>query len=495
MTDEEFRQWVKDLRSEVLYAWDVLGLPPITGRDEEDLRQAFKSLRDFPVHEFECIDELTGDFSVIRNTHTAYSGIVNGFFPTMMKTKINYSNKGDGQSIYDWFADDSLFERHVKYCRRHFKKDSFYAYSNPVKSDIIFEIDGEPFRFTSGEGLLNTLFKDGMPYKEEYDYWLSPRDEEEGYSGYNENLKNQRYLTIKRDWDQWASIPERCKTNIKDGVDTYQIRIFKNGQKLFPLGFKAFRVSYCQYAVNFPCLTAKYLYEKYTNHCQKDKVIIWDPSAGWGGRILGAMSVKDDRNIHYIGTDPNTDHNTENGRTKYHEIADMYNQVANEDTLFEHCNSYEIYQCGSEVMSENPRFQYFKGKLDLVFTSPPYFAKEAYSADPEQSCHKFPTYEGWREGFLKPTLTTAYNWLKNDRYLLWNIADVKFGKDMLPLEKDSIDICESLGFEYKGIQKMSLAAMPGANRINEDGTATAKNSCKINGQVTKYEPVLVFYKK
>ncbi|MCC6932243.1 MAG: hypothetical protein IT292_03195 [Deltaproteobacteria bacterium] len=57
------------------------------------------------------------------------------------------------------------------------------------------------------------------------------------------------------------------------------------------------------------------------------KAIIWDPSAGWGGRILGAMGIHKQFNVHYIGTDPNTDHSTEGGRTKYHELADFYNDV------------------------------------------------------------------------------------------------------------------------------------------------------------------------
>nr|BCU99788.1 MAG: hypothetical protein CM15mV30_0840 [uncultured marine virus] len=46
------------------------------------------------------------------------------------------------------------------------------------------------------------------------------------------------------------------------------------------LGFKPFRISWCQYAVNFPPLTAKFLYEKYTEHFKdQEQIRIWDPSA------------------------------------------------------------------------------------------------------------------------------------------------------------------------------------------------------------------------
>ena len=134
------------------------------------------------------------------------------------------------------------------------------------------------------------------------------------------------------------NIPEKCLVNAKlDENDLFRIRLFKFGQRIFPVGFKAFRISWCQYAVNFPPLTAKYLYERYTEHIKEQDVInIYDPSSGWGGRCLGAMSVTDDRNVHYIGTDPNTDHWIEElGITKYEYLAKFFNEnkTENNDTM------------------------------------------------------------------------------------------------------------------------------------------------------------------
>jgi hypothetical protein len=244
-------------------------------------------------------------------------------------------------------------------------------------------------------------------------------------------------------------------------------------------------------------LTAKYLYERFTEHFKdQEQINIYDPSSGWGGRLLGAMSVDDSRNIHYIGTDPNKDHCTEGGRTKYHEFADFFNSKTYRAMgLFPKTHTYEIFQHGSEVIDTDERFQKYKGKLDLIFTSPPYFAKEKYSEDAEQSCIKFSQYDSWREGFLRKTLETCVEYLASDRYLLWNIADAVFSGEMLPLEKDSIDILTSLGMEYKGVLKMSLAQMPGGNRVDtETGLPKSKNFCKVNGMWLKYEPVFVFYK-
>ena len=84
--------------------------------------------------------------------------------------------------------------------------------------------------------------------------------------------------------------------------------------------------------------------------------------------------------------------------------------------------------------------------------------------------------------------------------MLWNIADAKFGKDMLPLEKDSSDILESLGMKYIETLKMTLAQMPGGNRIDtETGKPKAKNFCKIKNDKgkdiwLKYEPIFVWKK-
>jgi len=63
------------------------------------------------------------------------------------------------------------------------------------------------------------------------------------------------------------------------------------------------------------------------------------------------------------------------------------------------------------------------------------------------------------------------------------------------LEQDSIRIAEELGFVYKETVLMALMNMPGANRVTEDGEATAKNYLKLdNGKLMKYEPVHVFWK-
>ena len=243
---------------------------------------------------------------------------------------------------------------------------------------------------------------------------------------------------------------------------------------------------------HFPPLTARYLYEHYTNHIKQDTPLnIYDPSSGWGGRILGAMSSL--KRIHYIGTDPNTDNFIDElGISRYEYVADFFNNEVLTSNPFweEDKNTYHYFQMGSEHIGDHKDFQQYKGKLDMVFTSPPYFDREQYSDDEEQSFKAYPKYDDWRDNFLKPTLTNAYESLRNDRYLLWNIADIKIGKDKYhPLEQDSIDIIENLGGEYQGKLKMLMTSMVGVDQSN------VKNSVKVNGTYLKYEPIFIFYKK
>ena len=178
--------------------------------------------------------------------------------------------------------------------------------------------------------------------------------------------------------------------------------------------------------------------------------------------------------------------------SRYEYVADFFNNEVLTSNPFweEDKNTYHYFQMGSEHIGDHKDFQQYKGKLDMVFTSPPYFDREQYSDDDEQSFKAYPKYDDWRDNFLNPTLTNAYQSLRKDRYLLWNIADIKIGKDKYhPLEQDSIDIIENLGGEYQGKLKMLMTSMVGVDQSN------VKNSVKVNGTYLKYEPIFIFYKK
>lgn len=263
------------------------------------------------------------------------------------------------------------------------------------------------------------------------------------------------------------------------------VRIFKKDTPLFPELFQTFRVGLNQVATQFPPLTARLIYEMYLKKSynydevsQNKKFKVYDFCAGWGGRLLGSLCSN--THIHYVGTDVN-----KNNNGSYQSLGKFYNRHTGGT------NTFEIYQEGSEVIHHNKDFmKKHKLDIDLIFTSPPYFDRELYSEDKEQSCLKFPKYQDWLEGYLKPSLNTCFELLKTDHYCLINICDIKVGTNTIPLEQDTIRIAMDIGFEFEGKLGMTMTRMLGLNPTN------SKNNWfdRKTNSVYKVEPILIMKK-
>jgi hypothetical protein len=401
--------------------------------------------------------------------------------------------------------------------RKAVKNDSMYSYSR----SIVNKKDENPF--WDGESAYDFIkkVKDKNLFSDKWKdirIWIARVKDlnmsnygttNEAYKGFGNlymsadevnELKDSGYLTDTMLSNISEVVDKEVLKSGKENKFYYLIRWYDKTTPVFPKILQVFRLSCGQPAVNFPALTARMLYEKYTEHIpSNEKVTVYDPSSGWGGRILGAMSSN--KKIHYVGTDPNTDNIiNELGISRYEYLANFYNDNCKNDysttalnffTPTEEANSFEVFADGSELISYNPNFQKYKGKLDFVFTSPPYFNREQYSDDETQSFKAYSQYEDWKDNFLRPTLTTAYEYLKRDRYILWNIASIKIGKDTYyDLEGDSRKILEELGCEYKGKLKMLMTRMVGL----DPSKSGILNSVKHQNKVYKYEPIFVFYK-
>ena len=499
MTPVEFEKWVIRMRREITTAWDAYGCPPRTGKEEKEIIDSFNRLGEYPVHFFTHTDELSDiEDDVIINKSRA--GVeVDQWFSNMFKTRINYNDKDDGYSIYDLVANDDYLDRVIRGAARHLRRDSFYSHAlSAIKNSKKYSI----VDVNSGDEWMKVYFEHPELFKE-HDFMLEEVKVREGLNTSYFQLEQSEILQLTKEqmerWKDKLSYRHHSTFNINSmsKEKLYAIRVYRKGNRVFPSGFKSFRIGYIQPAVNFPPMTAKYLYERFTNDIkQQEQIKIFDPSAGWGGRILGAMCCRDDRNILYVGTDPNPDNFFDDGTSKYSSVADFYNnETYRGNPFFSSTNKYEIYQLGSEEIHKDENFQKYRGSIDLVFTSPPYFNREAYSEDENQSYKKYgSSYQSWRDGFLRPTLKTCVDWLKNDRYLLWNVADIKLKGEYLPLEEDSKKILEEHGMVYKYTLKMALESMPGQNRLDENGIPKCKNYCRTNGKYIKYEPVFVFWK-
>jgi hypothetical protein len=518
-SDSEFESWAKTLREEVTNQWDEFGNPPVIGKNYDKIISSLGKLKSNECNFLETdLSDDNESLGIVKNFNKDAS-VVNQFFPTMLKTKISSGKTAEGGlSIYDYFGDPDMEDKFVTIMRRAVRRDSMYVWSR----SLVTKKDENPFwNGQSGYEFIKDV-KDGKVFTgkwENYDIYLTKSKDStfDNYGTFNDDYIGFTNIYLSADevneLVDTGYLNSRQVSNIKKIEESstskvgkvtkfsYMIRWYDKTEGLFPNMLRVIRLSCGQAAVNFPALTAKLLYEKYTSHIeQKEPLVVYDSSSGWGGRILGAMSSR--KKIHYVGTDPNPDNYlTELGKSRYEYVADFYNKncidnhsdkLVNFFDVETESNTYELFQDGSELIENNKEFQKYKGKLDFSFTSPPYFNREQYSQDENQSFKAYSEYEDWRENFLKPTLTTIYEYLKNDRYIIWNIASIKIGENAyFPLEEDSVEILKELGCEYKGKLKMLMTRMVGL----DPSKTGIKNSVKHNGKVYKYEPMFVFHKK
>ena len=194
---------------------------------------------------------------------------------------------------------------------------------------------------------------------------------------------------------------------------------------------------------NFRPMNAKALYEAY---CPEGGAI-HDSSAGFGGRLTGALTSK--KNFLYVATEPNSE-TYENLYKLGHAIESVTGRV----------NSFKIIKQGSEI---------FKAKseiFDFSFTSPPYFSLEFYTDEPTQCYIKFPNIYEWIDNFVKPTIANTYYMLKHDRYYAINIADFKYDGRVINYVDLWQDLSVKEGFKYIKDLQLKIPKRAGINQVN-----------------------------
>lgn len=178
---------------------------------------------------------------------------------------------------------------------------------------------------------------------------------------------------------------------------------------------------------------AKYMYMKYSNEGD----IVYDYSAGWGGRLLGAASC----NRKYIGVDPWT-------TDELQKIVEYFN--------FENIT---LINDGSENVKLD------ENSIDFSFSSPPYFDQEVYSKDDRQAYNKGEDY--FYNTYWKNTLSNIKYMLKPNRYFGLNITN-KY-KKMLDITKDYFgEVVETIKLR------------------------TVRSHLNKSAGIEKYEPIYIF---
>ena len=214
-------------------------------------------------------------------------------------------------------------------------------------------------------------------------------------------------------YDMWADpvkkaflIEQTCKRNRGGKVPANNI-------------FECYRINTGS-IVMFKSVTAKYIYKKYG----ATKVL--DPTAGWGGRMLGAWSL----GIDYIGVDTNTAM-----KPAYDAMMDFLANKAGEfgNGLFTAPNTSRLEMLWESCLE----LDYSKLDYDFVLTSPPYLNMEIYESMP-----LWKSNQTFYEDFFIPLFNKCINNIKQGGKVCFNISPkmysdaLKYGLTPCDLEED-----------------------------------------------------------
>lgn len=162
---------------------------------------------------------------------------------------------------------------------------------------------------------------------------------------------------------------------------------------------------------------------------------ILDFSAGWGDRLIAAISM-DDNIKYYCGVDPNPC--VHNG---YNEMVKFFGVDSKKYMLIE--SPFEEAKLPS------------RKKFDLVFTSPPYFDTEDYdpsNINGNQSLERYPSEKKWFNNFLMVSLRKCWKVLESDGHMVIIInqrnRNQSYVKDMVMAINCNDDFKDSL---YLGV--------------------------------------------
>ena len=197
----------------------------------------------------------------------------------------------------------------------------------------------------------------------------------------------------------WRGINGVKLTKIKE-LDGTEIEKLVGGELSEKSYISAFRLG-TYIATQFKPVVAKAIYD-ITNA----KTVL-DTSCGWGDRLAGFFASDAEE---YYGCDPNP-----NTYQRYQEQISTYNKLLGKP------KKVQIWNCGAEDLP------YHKlPKIDVAFTSPPYFSTEQYNKGGEkeelQSWHKFNEYDKWRDDFYLPV---AEKTMEVSKFMFVNIMDPK----------------------------------------------------------------------
>lgn len=335
---------------------------------------------------------LKWNYQSLENCSTGYEDVIN-ILKSYTKDKYTKSSEEEKQAIvnevFNIYRSKNLFP--IQY----YNSDGIYAeIQKCIDKEVNFENNILDLKFNQGQSLCRFLFPNIINV-------VCGNDKRTLYNKFYDDFLLKRSIMFCLNYKNTNN--PITPSSLKDGLEMSGGGVPKN----------------------FSPMKAKALYERY---CPKNGVI-YDYACGFGGRMLGALSSKN--NYKYIGVEPCME-----TYTYLNELGLYIEHVTDRE------NSFKIYCMGSEdyLGEEN--------SIDFAFSSPPYFNLEQYSDEITQCYNKFPTLEEWFEGYVKPTIENTYKMLKPNSYYAVNIADFKIGNNKVDFVDKWIEYAVNEGFKY-----------------------------------------------
>lgn len=202
------------------------------------------------------------------------------------------------------------------------------------------------------------------------------------------------------------------------------LRIFLSSSVIHNMRTAFFAVARFRWktATNYNPMRAKAIIEKF---CPENGVV-YDFCAGFGGRMLGALSSS--KNLTYIGTDPNTE--------TYQHLQELQAYI---EEVTGRTNSAILYnQCAEDLELE-------ENSVDLCFSCPPFFTLEKYTQEKTQSIIQYPEYQEWLDCFVRPSIKNCVKALKPNGIYCVDIENFEINNIKYFLTSDWIQIAEEEG--------------------------------------------------
>lgn len=499
MSEVDVNSTAELIRLKLLEKWEKNRQPLGGGKKSDDqIIKDFRSLMEFP-DEQTLITDSDGNPNVIKFFGKQPSGI-NQYFPEMLDTPISLGNKSS--SVMDVIKNTEVFRN---FFHSIVYKDRMYAFTQWF--GWTDENVGKPIEDVIPDETMK-LLGNKVPYK---------------FSNVTAKNINSRYDGYKlpfyfKDGDKYYKLDREnndFKEGLRNGFKAVYVEAtqkeYESNMKLFPNITQSFRLGGGSQPVsNFSAGVARFLIRKgfknalEENIIEKDTFVVLDPSTGWAGRMVGLLSVHTQlRNYYrektgreltiiYLTTDPN-----EEIKDRYQDILDDWFTV-----IEPKADSKYFYMFKALYGSETKEFlHYCKTRLlefglngvTMGLTSPPYFNRERYSEDENQSWVKYGnSYESWSKGFLRPTISNISELLLKDGIFYMNIANINHNGKNLPLEEDTKLYADEFSCSCNDdVYKMLMSTMTGNNKDSKGTGGQAKNSVRIKEGLRKFEPIFI----